>query len=107
MIMMMKMTMTMVLLVEIRDDVEDDDLLGRKGYTMMMVMVMTMIMMIMMRLTTFTGEEVALVAVGHHDALVGTEARAEDRPDGKNCEGGNHNDVVGGDYDGDDGNFFW
>ena len=38
------MTMTMVLLVEIRDDVEDDDLLGRRGYTMMMVMVMTMIM---------------------------------------------------------------
>ena len=41
MIMMMKMTMTMVLLVEIRDDVEDDDLLGRRGYTMMMVTVMT------------------------------------------------------------------
>jgi len=106
MIMMMKMTMMMVLLVEIRDDMEDDDLLGRKGYTMMMVnvMVMTMIMMIMMMVTTFTGEEVALVAVGHHDALVGTEARAEDRPDGKNCEGGNHNDVGGDDYDGDDGN---
>ena len=29
-IMMMKMTMTMMLLVEIRDDVEDDDLLGRR-----------------------------------------------------------------------------
>ena len=105
--MMMKMTMTMMLLVNIRDDVEDDDLRGRRGYTMMMVTVMAMIMMIMMMVTTFTGEEVALVAVGHHDALVGTEARAEDRPGGKNCEGGNHNDVVGGDYDGDDGNFFW
>ena len=55
---MMKMTMTMMLIVEIRDDVEDDDLLGRRGYTMMMVMVMTMIMMIMMMVTTFTGEEV-------------------------------------------------
>ena len=71
---------------------------------MMMVTVMTMIMMIMMMLTTFTGEEVALVAVGHHDALVGTEARAEDRPDGKNCGDDNHNDVGVGDYDGDDGN---
>ena len=57
-IMMMKMTMTMMLIVEIRDDVEDDDLLRRKGYTMMMVMVMTMIMTIIMRLTTFTGEKV-------------------------------------------------
>ena len=74
---------------------------------MMMVMVMAMIMMIMMMLMTFTGEEVALVAVGHHDALVGTEARAEDRPGGKNCEGGNHNDIGGDDYDGDDGNCFW
>ena len=96
--------MTMVLLVEIRDDVEDEALLGRRGYTMMMVIVMAMIMTIMMMVTTFTGEEVALVAVGHHDALVGTEARAEDRPGGKNCEGGNHNDVGGDDYDGDDGN---
>ena len=104
MIMMMKMTMTMVLLVEIRDDVEDEALLGRRSYTMTMVIVMAMIMTIMMMVTTFTGEEVALVAVGHHDALVGTEARAEDRPDGKNCEGGNHNDVGGDDYDGDDGN---
>ena len=102
--MMMKMTMTMMLIVEIRDDVEDDDLLGRRGYTMMMVMVMAMIMMIMMMVTTFTGEEVALVAVGHHDALVGTEARAEDRPDGKDHGDDNHNDVGGDDYDGDDGN---
>ena len=74
---------------------------------MIMVMVMAMIMMIMMMLMTFTGEEVALVAVGHHDALVGTEARAEDRPDGKNCGDDNHNDVGGGDYDGNYGNFFW
>ena len=105
--MMMKMTMTMMLLVNIRDDVEDDDLRGRRGYTMMMVTVMAMIMMIMMMVTTFTGEEVALVAVGHHDALVGTEARAEDRPGGKNCGDYNHNDVGGGDYDGNYGNFFW
>ena len=38
-IMRMKMTMTMMLIVEIRDDVEDDNLLGRGGYTMMMVTV--------------------------------------------------------------------
>ena len=89
------------------DDHDHDELLGRRGYTMMMVTVMTTIITIMMMLMTFTGEEVALVAVGHHDALVGTEARAEDRPGGKNCEGGNHNDVGGDDYDGDDGNCFW